>query len=480
MRKAIVLFTCLLTAGVGGQYVAAEPPIASSPEFQEDSPSRPGARSGRGHESFPDRPFGLMGEEERNTWRKRRFWDMFEPSHEVRFATPELYIERYASRNIIDPKITVWDVAAERIGEKGVRLKGTVLWPEYAEGLEDTFKTLGFDPLEMQVSVLPSAKLGETLFGLVTTHTLAVRRYPEPKAEQVDQAMFGDGVRLLEPSEDGQWLRVIVSDGYIGWASETHIRRVDRTAWDAHFLTPTRWARLLSPVQLTQGNEIVANLPAASSLPVLGASDTEIRGMTIRGALGSIDRRDPGAAKDALFPVENNGADSSADTGGSVVVGLPFAPPNNKAVVPAALVREFTPLGEDMVRDIRRIGDPLLGVAYVWGGVSEKGIDCSGFTQYVYRTLGTALARDADEQSIGGHLVYRRGESLDSIRPGDLLFFINNTGRVSHVAMSLGGTEYMHASGGKVSLGSLDPASPRFNEGYLKKIAFAKRIVYGK
>lgn len=480
MRKAFVLFTCLLTACVYGQQAATEPPTASSLEFQEDTPSRPRARSGRGREAFPDRRFGLMGEEERNTWRKRRFWDMFEPSHEVRFTTPELYIERYASRNIIDPKNTVWDVTTERIGEQGVRLKGTVLWPEYAEGLEDTFKTLGFDPLEMQVSVLPSAKLGETLFGLVTTHTLPVRRYPEPKAEQVDQAVFGDGVRLLEPSEDGQWLRVIVSDGYIGWAPEEHIRRVDRKTWDAHFLTPDRWARLLSPIRLTRGDEFVADLPAASALPVLDASEAEIRAMAIRGALGKIYRRDSEAAKDALFPVENHGADSSADTGGSVVVGLPFGSPNDKAIVPAALVRPFTPLGEDMVRDIHRIGDPLLGVAYVWGGVSEKGIDCSGFTQYVYRTLGTALARDADEQSIGGHLVYRRGESLDAIRPGDLLFFINNTGRVSHVAMSLGGTEYMHASGGKVSLGSLDPASPRFNESYLKKIAFAKRIVYGK
>ncbi len=93
--------------------------------------------------------------------------------------------------------------------------------------------------------------------------------------------------------------------------------------------------------------------------------------------------------------------------------------------------------------------------------------------------MGIALARDADEQTVGGRLVWSRGESFDTVRPGDMYFFLSRDGRVSHVALSLGGREYIHASGGQVSLGSFNPDSPGYNDGYMKKLAFVKRYVFG-
>ncbi|MBT1446186.1 C40 family peptidase [Shewanella sp. JM162201] len=81
------------------------------------------------------------------------------------------------------------------------------------------------------------------------------------------------------------------------------------------------------------------------------------------------------------------------------------------------------------------------GVPYRLGGMSKRGIDCSGFTLMVYRDLaGVSLPRTVNEQLTGGKAV-SRGQQ----RPGDLIFF--KTGRNNrHVGVSLGGDRFVHAS----------------------------------
>lgn len=481
MRNAFILFACLLCAGVCVDLVATDSPSSGVPESRENAAPQP--TPGVRHIAYPDRPWHQLSRQEREHWRRMRFWDYYEPTHTIHFELPEIYVERFAARNIIDTKSTVYDVSAVPIGRKGVRLEGKVLWKEYANGLEQTFKTLGFDPVESEIVVLPADSLGKDRFGFVTTHTLDIRRYPQARAEQLDQAALGDGVRLLDQSPDGHWLRVIASDGYIGWAADKYIHRVDETAWNQYFQSP-RWARVLHPIKLTRENKLVAEIPATSGLPLVegqGAKSVEVK---TRGEVEEIRGKVPGPWLSEAVPDDKGGADSDAAKSGDnlgqvAVVRLPLPPPNDVAALPADAVKVYSPLGADMTADIHRIADPLLGVPYVWGGISERGVDCSGFTQYVYRVLGMALARDADEQSISGHLVFRRGESFNSLRPGDLLFFIDRTGRISHVALSLGGTEYIHASKGKVFRASLDPESPIFIRGNLEKLAFARRLIFG-
>lgn len=83
----------------------------------------------------------------------------------------------------------------------------------------------------------------------------------------------------------------------------------------------------------------------------------------------------------------------------------------------------------------------LLGAPYLWGGVSERGIDCSGFVQLCYRMGGYVLPRDADQQDgLLYHTVERAG-----LRAGDLLFF--GGAAVTHVALALNDHEYIHAEG---------------------------------
>ena len=92
-----------------------------------------------------------------------------------------------------------------------------------------------------------------------------------------------------------------------------------------------------------------------------------------------------------------------------------------------------------------------LNAPYLWGGRSPMGIDCSGFTQMVYRLQGIDLPRDAYQQAkVGTSLSF-----VDESEPGDLAFFDNSEGKITHVGIILEDNYIIHSSG-KVRIDRID------------------------
>jgi len=92
---------------------------------------------------------------------------------------------------------------------------------------------------------------------------------------------------------------------------------------------------------------------------------------------------------------------------------------------------------------VRNIAQKYLNVPYLWGGKSPFGIDCSGFTQSVFKICGYRLFRDSGQQAHQGRAIAK----LDDALPGDLAFFKNQEGNINHVGILLEGDRIIHASG---------------------------------
>lgn len=116
----------------------------------------------------------------------------------------------------------------------------------------------------------------------------------------------------------------------------------------------------------------------------------------------------------------------------------------------------------------------FLNAPYLWGGKSPFGIDCSGFTQLVYKLNGYQILRDAKEQATQGETL----SFIEESEPGDLAFFDNNEGVITHVGIIMADNYIIHAHG-KVRIDWLDH-SGIFNielKQHSHKLRVIKRII---
>lgn len=245
---------------------------------------------------------------------------------------------------------------------------------------------------------------------------LPVRSTPDDDAEQVTKLLYGAAVTAYD-ERDG-WRRVRTPGGYLGWVDGSALT-------DGIVCTRDGWT----------ANAVVAATPADV------ASESTISIETVPA-----------------------GVDCRVETREDDQVSVSFRT-GARATLPASYVRTQRPTG--IGANVVSVAGQFLGTPYEWGGMTTEGIDCSGLVWVSYAAAGVSLPRDADQQSTMGMDVDR-----DDLAPGDLLFF------PGHVAISLGGREYIHASGSaeEVMVNSLDSDDERYLATLDESMTATKRL----
>ncbi len=349
-------------------------------------------------------------------------------------STVKVVKERYAP----DRRIAVFDVTWRRSGAH-LMVKGEVDHPDAKRDLLNALTESGFKDIVDSIVVLPDPQLNERRFGIVTVSVGNMRTEPSQAAELGTQVMMGSVVKLLK--KRGGWYYVQSPDQYLGWLED-----------DAMALTTPEgveeW-RAQPKVITTAYFGIVREQPSASALPV---SDIVV---------GTLMR-------------------SVAERGAWREVALPDG---RRGYVERHLVEDYASWQTSRrlsPENIERSAKMFIGVPYLWGGTSPKGVDCSGFTKIVYRMNGLELNRDANQQALMGEEI-PLDDDLTQLRKGDLLFFgrkatEDKPERITHVGIYLENKKFIHSSG-RVKINSLDPSAPDYDEGNHKRLVRARRVI---
>jgi cell wall-associated NlpC family hydrolase len=149
------------------------------------------------------------------------------------------------------------------------------------------------------------------------------------------------------------------------------------------------------------------------------------------------------------------------------------APDGERFEVSAGDVRAYDTRADAEERVQRALA--LLHRPYVYGGVSALGLDCSGLVQTLTSQAGLSLPRDAAQQFPTGRLVATRWRR-DSIRLGDLLYFINACGRIYHVGIALDESHFIHSGPPEVKIDSLKAGDRLYSAGRDCTFLAARRL----
>jgi gamma-D-glutamyl-L-lysine dipeptidyl-peptidase len=239
---------------------------------------------------------------------------------------------------------------------------------------------------------------------------------PDVKTTQVSQLLHGHIARVVE--RRGLWLHVQSADGYEGWVHQGYVVTVPE--------------ELVPPV--TTGWDD----PRPLSL-----------GCTVRDAQGATRKLPLGAL---------------ITEGEERVGGLAMTLDERR--------HSFPPLADSITASATTFFE---GTSYEWGGVTPWGCDCSGLVHSSFHLHGVHVPRDAWQQATTGEPV----GGLEDVRPADLLFFSDEPdGRITHVAISMGGTRVVHLALGRggYAIDDLNSGDDYTNL-LLERFRFARRIL---
>ena len=233
-------------------------------------------------------------------------------------------------------------------------------------------------------------------YAVACSSVIPLRTEPSEKSEMLTQVMFGEHLEIFETLNN--WVKIkSVFDGYEGWIDKKTLIEISEKEFQEisknSFVLPDLF------VQASDENNSPYFLSAGSSLPYFNKSDLTFK-------IGHKNFK----LKQKPLSIE----------------GTP---------------REI----------IKNTALSFLNSTYLWGGKNPFGIDCSGLSQVCYKIAGLTIPRDASQQVKSGTPV----SFLENSNPGDLAFFDNEEGNITHVGIILSPNSIIHASG-KVRIDTID------------------------
>ncbi|NIK91742.1 C40 family peptidase [Mangrovimonas sp. CR14] len=247
-------------------------------------------------------------------------------------------------------------------------------------------------------------------YGICNLGIVPLRLEPSDKTELVSQVLYGEFFKVLEQRKE--WSRIRISyDKYEGWIDNKQYLEI----LEEDYLKLKSEASILSTdlVEFVQdSNDQLYPIPMGSTLNGLSLLNHKHDGHNFQGKKG----------KEFLLETAFN----------------------------------------------------YLNAPYLWGGKTPFGIDCSGFTQMVYRLNGYSIFRDASQQATQGEAL----SFIEESEPGDLAFFDNNEGNIVHVGIIMNDNYIIHAHG-KVRIDRIDH-SGIFNQDlrrHTHKLRVIKKII---
>lgn len=302
-------------------------------------------------------------------------------------------------------------------------------------------------PCQLNEQILPAKVLGEKTYGIANLSVCNNRLSPDNAAEMVTQILLGTPVEILK-REHGYYL-LRSPDGYISWTDEAGIIDMDSNEFKKWQTTDkiiyTREYGHSFEKHSVNSNP-VSDLVAGNILQLIGKEKRFYKVAYPDGRIAYVSFKD------------------------------------------ATLYQKWIAKPNPTPKEIIKTAITLVGVPYLWGGTSIKGVDCSGFTKTCYFLNGIMLPRDASQQALVGEEVdisdndtVNMAKCIKNLQTGDLLFFGRINTRISkqkitHTAIYIGNGQFIQ-SAGFVRISSLLSDSPIYDDYQSRALVCARRMI---
>ncbi len=265
-------------------------------------------------------------------------------------------------------------------------------------------------------------------YAVVNKDEAIIRRGPSQDEDQVTQVDAGTKVTVLN-YEHG-WYQLKFPKGTVGWM------RGDLLEASA----PVQAVAVKKPSAKTKVAKSVSK-----SVHVAAKSSAPSTPKFVTKAPAEVAEVSSASTVDGKGVPHMKGLVEKPAVASQEVVTTATPPAGKKAKRTKTIVAmNYEPKGSPTTTALLHKAYNLRGTRYVWGGLSSRGLDCSGFTTTVFKSVGIKLPRTSRSQSTIGVPV-GRGE----LRKGDLLFFAtHHSTHINHVAMYIGENRFIHASSG--------------------------------